>query len=144
MVHDTISVCQGTHFNQCQFSGPNWSHMRDLAAEPGPNFMIFRRASYLQIWPKVGIQWYMQYQGFSGYSFWKILLSKYAGARPHGPRPWPRPILGPGQAHISMIFFRSFPLISVNFRWIARISDKFRYLLNLAKINDCKTALVVH
>ena len=39
-----LSKC---HFNQFQFSGLNWSHMRDLGAFVGPISVIFRRAPFL-------------------------------------------------------------------------------------------------
>ena len=46
----------------------------------------------------------MQYQGFSGYSFWKIVLVQIcpgpARALSHGPGPWAGPMLGLAKDHM--------------------------------------------
>ena len=68
---------------------------------------FFGARLFLSKYQNARIQWYMQYQGFSGYSFWKMFLTKNVRAGPgpgpmgpaHGPGPywaWPRTIYGPG------------------------------------------------
>ena len=89
----------GPMFQQFQFSGLNWSHMRDLGGFFGPIFVIFRRASFFVKIPQSRYSMIYTILSFSGYIFPTWMLSQMF----QSPDPAARPSARPSARHGSQV-----------------------------------------